>query len=235
MMKKFAIFILVFVVLALVYSYHQARQNALGEALVSNAYYGDLIAVKENLEEGAPLSHVLYFDDEDRQYTGVEFNALQAAASSGNEDLLNFLIDQGLPVDTPTPNGWTPLFIAARDGRAEAAKLLLFRGADVNARTDQNATPLTMVLTQKFPTEKERLSLLEYILKRGANLALQDAYGHTPLYYALHTQNPEALRLLLEYGAQPDAESRRVLAQTALRSDTRSQKITALFKKKAVQ
>ena len=69
-MKKFAIFILVFVVLALVYSYHQARQNALGEALVSNAYYGDLTAVKENLEEGAPLSHVLYFDDEDRQYTG---------------------------------------------------------------------------------------------------------------------------------------------------------------------
>lgn len=234
-MKRFTIFLIVLIVLALAYSYRMARQNELGETLVANAYYGDLTAVKDNLEEGAPLSHVLYFDDEDRQYAGVEFNALQAAASSGNEDLLNFLIDQGLPVDAPTPNGWTPLFIAARDGQAEAAKLLLFRGANVNAQTDQRATALTMVLTQKFPSEKERLSLLEYMLKRGANLALQDAYGHTPLYYALHAQNANAVRLLLEYGAQPDPESQNLLGKIALRSDNLAKKITALFKKKAVK
>lgn len=102
---------IVFVALAAVWlglSYHIRLQNEKGESLVADAYYGDLLAVKNGLEQGAPLRYVLYFQDEERDYGGAEFNALHAAASGGNEDVINFLLDQGLDINSPTPQGWTP-------------------------------------------------------------------------------------------------------------------------------
>lgn len=206
-MKKFLVFLTAIFVCWLAAGYYAARQKMLNESLVSGAYYGDLVSVKNDLEDGAALFAELYFDDEDRQYTDVLFNALHAAASGGNEDVVNFLLDEGLPIDSLTPEGWTPLFIAARDGQAEAAKLLIFRGADLNAQTDRGATALLMAITQKYPSPQERLSLLEYMLKRGADPNLADANGFSPLYYAAALKNKDALALLLEYGATPDEET----------------------------
>ncbi|WP_428055679.1 ankyrin repeat domain-containing protein [Candidatus Avelusimicrobium alvi] len=230
---------IVFVALAAVWlglSYHIRLQNEKGESLVADAYYGDLLAVKNGLEQGAPLRYVLYFQDEERDYGGAEFNALHAAASGGNEDVINFLLDQGLDINSPTPQGWTPLFIAARDGRAEAAKLLVYRQADLNAQTDRGATALMMAVTQKFPSEKEREDLLVYMLKRGADVNLQDASGNPPLYYAAVQKNPKIVELLLEYGAAPDqATKEKILKLVSPRSDKGSKKIAALLKKKAAK
>lgn len=206
-MKKAIIFLLLLIVLLLAWGYKQAAQQDVNERLIADAYYGDLVSVKNDVEEGAQLSFYLYFQDEQRQYHGVEFNALHAAASSGNEDIINFLLDQSMDINAPTDNGWTPLFIAARDGRAEAAKLLVYRQADVNAQSDSGATALTMVLTQKFPSETERTDLLLYMLKRGANPNLEDNYGLTPLYYAAVTGRPKTVSLLLEYGADKEHPS----------------------------
>ena len=113
-----------------------------------------------------------------------------------------FLLNQGFDINQPTPLGWTPLFIAARDGRAEAAKLLIFKKADLNMQTETGATALTMVVTQDYPTEKARLNLLEYMLKRGADPNIEDIYHHTPLYYATAKKNKAAVELLREYGAK---------------------------------
>lgn len=204
-----------------------------GRQLVTDAYYADLLAVKEDVQLGAPLDYTFYFQDEQRQYNGVWFNALHAAASGGNEDIINFLLDQGLSIDTPTPDGWTPLFIASRDGQAEAAKLLIYRGADLNKQTNRGATPLLMILTQPFPYEKQRLELLEYILRRGANPNLKDRWGFTPLYYAVHSQNPQAVSLLLEYKANPaEPAVLNQLKQLAKQSTPQAKKITALLTKR---
>lgn len=233
-MKK--IFILIIAAAAgwLAYSYHQAHTRELGENLVADAYYGDLTSVKNDLEEGAPLDYELYFNAEDRQYADVLFNALHAAASSGNEDLINFLLDEGLHIDYPTPDGWTPLFIAARDGRAEAAKLLVFRQADLNFQTNRGATALLMAITQPYPSEKERLDLLVYMLKRGADPNLADENGFSPLYYAAVTRNPQAVQTLLEYGAQADEKNlekiRKILSPL---SDSQSRDVLRALKKSA--
>lgn len=231
-MKKILVFFTALWVCWLAAGYYAVRQNTLNESLVANAYYGDLISVKNDLEDGADLSFELYFDDQDRQYENVLFNALHAAASSGDEDVINFLIDQGLSIDYPTPDGWTPLFIAARDGRAEAAKLLIFRGADLNFQTDRGASALLMALTQPQPSEKERLSLLEYMLKRGANPNLADANGFSPLYYAAAFKNEAAVRLLLEYGAEPDETNfKKIQRLLAAPADKKSRTILSLLKK----
>lgn len=231
-MKKALVFLTVFAVLWLAAGHFKAKQTLLDESLVGDAYYGDLISVKNDLEDGANLDFELYFDDEERQYSAVLFNALHAAASGGNEDVINFLLDEGLNIDYPTPQGWTPLFIAARDGRAEAAKLLVFRGADLNFQTERGATALVMALTQPYPSEKERLDLLVYMLKRGANPNLADDNGFAPLYYAAVLRNEPAVRLLLEYGASADEKNQNAIQQKlSPLSDNQSRSILSLLKK----
>ena len=201
MIKKISILLLAIGVLALAIDYRSTLVKESGEELIAHAYYGDLLSVKEAVENGAPLDYTLQFNDEERQYTQAVFNALHAAASSGDEDVINFLIDQGIAIDSQTPEGWTPLFIAARDGRAEAAKLLVFRHAQLNIPSDLGATALLMAATQPYPSEEERLSLLTYMLKRGADPNRVTQSGHPPLYYAAADENLPVVELLLENGA----------------------------------
>ena len=119
-----------------------------------------------------------------------------------------------------------------RDGQAEAAKLLVYRNADLNTQTDRGATALMMALTQKFPSEKAREDLLLYLLKRGANPNLQDASGHTALYYAAVLQNEKAAALLYEYGAAPDEEEKAQIRQLLSgKKDAAAKKILRLLKR----
>ena len=201
-MKKYFVLVLCVAVCWLAFGYHRQLVISRGEQLVTDAYYGNLIDVKNDVEKGAPLDYMFTFEDPERAYSFQTFNALQAAASSGSEDVILFLLKQGLDINQPTPQGWTPLFIAARDGRADAAKLLIFKKADLNMQTDLGTTALTMVVTQDYPTEKARLDLLEYMLKRGADPNIEDIYHHTSLYYAAAKKNEVAVELLKKYGAQ---------------------------------
>lgn len=235
MNKKITICIIILLVCALAWSYRQQRQEQLAATLIADAYAGDLIAVKNDLEDGAPLDYTLLFEDEERQYAGADFTALHAAASGGNEDIINLFLDEGLSIDRQTPHGWTPLFVAVRDGRAEAAKLLVFRGANPNLPTDTGATPLIMAVTQKFPTEKQRLDLVTYLLKRGADPNLSTQNGLDALVFAASYQkNPELVALLLEYGADTQTENyKKLLKVVKERKDENSKKIAALLQKAA--
>lgn len=195
-MKHFFIFLILCITLALATTYNRARTTELGEQLITDAYFGDLLAVKEDLEKGAPLGFEMLIEDENRNYHNRLFNLLHAAASSGNEDLILFALAQGFEINYPTPDGWTPLFIAVRDGQSEAAKLLIYREANVNAQTDLGATPLHMAATQPFSNEQERLNLISYLIEHGADTTLADFYGNTPLYYAQQLNLTEAVALL---------------------------------------
>ena len=232
-MKKLFIFGVIVLVSWLSITYFILNREEKGRQLVTDAYYGDLLAVKSDVEEGAPLDFEFYFQDDKRQYNGIWFNALHAAASGGNEDIINFLLEQGFNINTQTPNGWTPLFIAARDGQAEAAKLLIFRGANLNVQTDQGATPLLMVLTQPFENEKARTDLLWYLLRRGADANLPDFNGFPPIYYAVLSQKPELVEALLEYDAIPPRPMlEQLFSFLEKQSALPAKKITALLKKR---
>jgi ankyrin repeat protein len=55
---------------------------------------------------------------------------LHYAASGPSTAMVKMLLDRGAPIDARSPNGTTPLMMAARYGVEEAAALLLERGAD---------------------------------------------------------------------------------------------------------
>jgi hypothetical protein len=112
------------------------RVNHNGEqALQLAAWNGHLEAVKWLLDRGAPL---------DRD--GNDWGALHYAVFNGHEELARFLIGRGARVEARSPNGSTPLMMAAREGRDDLAKLLLEAGADTASKNDWGDTALTLAM-----------------------------------------------------------------------------------------
>ena len=90
------------------------------------------------------------------------------------------------------------LIAAAKRGDAEAVKSLLAKGADVNAKTHYNQTPLM------FAAEKGHLEIVMILIDAGADLNATDSFYKffTPLYGAASKGHAEIVKLLLEKGAR---------------------------------
>jgi len=98
--------------------------------------------------------------------------------------------------DVDVKGGWmggTPLHYAVGEGRNEIAKLLIAKGADVNANTNDGVTPL------HFATTKE---IAELLIAEGANVNAKDERGKTPLDLAIQVKNPKTAALLRKHGAK---------------------------------
>lgn len=63
---------------------------------------------------------------------------LHYAASGPEPKLVSLLLDRGADIDAPSPNGTTPLMMAAQYGSEDSVKLLLARGADPKRRNQRD-------------------------------------------------------------------------------------------------
>ncbi len=113
--------------------------------------------------------------------------------------------------------GSTPLHLAARSLRLEAARSLLDAGADVKAVDQHGATALHLALRAGYDTEKARTaqaSLVELLLKHGADVKAVDDQGKTALHIAAMMGRAELLDRLLK--ASADLSARDAFGRTAL-------------------
>ena len=85
---------------------------------------------------------------------------------------------------------------------AEKVRVLLAHGANVNARTESERTPL--LVAAAYPGTVDVLRLL---LERGADLRAQDRAGTTALALAVRSADVEVVRFLVEKGLDPNALS----------------------------
>ena len=76
---------------------------------------------------------------------------IHSAARRGNLNRVKELLNQGVPVNTQTDAGWTPLHDAADSGRLNVVQELLRRGARVNIRTHRGSTPLNVAAFGRHP------------------------------------------------------------------------------------
>lgn len=94
-------------------------------------------------------------------------DALRDAARTGDLAAVTRLLDAGVPVDAATRHGQTPLAFAAGAGRLEVVRLLVARGADVNAlETFFRQTPLTAALGGPGGALHREVAL--FLLAKGA-------------------------------------------------------------------
>jgi ankyrin repeat protein len=120
---------------------------------------------------------------------------LYSAIRENNLSQLKTLLDSKAAANAADDRGITPLMVAAEVGSADSMRLLIDRGADVNA---QNAFGSTALMWSASDPAKVRL-----LLDHGAQVNLAAKSGRTALIVAGFT-NPsaEVVRLLLAKGAK---------------------------------
>jgi len=165
--------------------------NTLGAAVRS----GDIKVVKLLLERGA--------DPNDSNNIGGP-----RAMSAKRESEINKI--DGTPLVSPIlglqfgNNGGTPLMYAALARNTEVIKLLLGKGADVNARHNRNGTAL-MLAAQMGDPGTTRL-----LLEKGAEVNVRDEYGYTALMCAAASESndPELIKAFLARGAEINVKAK---------------------------
>ncbi|KAL4194931.1 hypothetical protein AMTRI_Chr05g70920 [Amborella trichopoda] len=153
-----------------------------------------------------------------------------SVASAGDDKLLEQLLQQGLDANETDHCGRTALHLAAAKGFKECVRLLLDQGADPNIKDFEGRVPLweamlgghEEVKTLMFEkgarlnqsdaglyacmaVEKNCLDTLDAIIHHGGNPALPAPLtGSTALHTAVSEGNVEAVKALLNLGADFD-------------------------------
>lgn len=100
------------------------------------------------------------------------------------------------------------LLMAAKNGDVQVLVALLQRGADVDARNEDEETALLVA------ADHGHLEAVAVLLQHGADVNAPDFQGYTPLMAAASSRVPEIVALLLERGA--DTRPRNIKGRTAL-------------------
>ena len=154
---------------------------------------------------------------------GSEVTPMHVAARQGHADVLSLLLDRGADVDVRGDSDVTPLYRASRFGKQEAGQVLLDCGADINAGGNECQTPLSGALF------KGRFEFARVLIQRGAKINFHNkSTGKTPLHLAAERASTQAVRLLLEHGADVNARDKHGLYPSQL---TRQQEIVELLSK----
>ena len=147
------------------------------------------------------LLDALYRGDGDRVTdllaAGPELDVFETAAFGRMERLQELLDADPDLVSAWAEDGFTPLHLAAFFRHPDAARLLVERGAPVDAvarNEDIAVTPLQSAVTA---AEEETAALL---LERGADPNFRHGGGFTPLQTAAHHGNERLVKLLLAHG-----------------------------------
>jgi TIR domain/Ankyrin repeats (3 copies) len=122
-------------------------------------------------------------------------NQLLNASGGGDTAAVTRLLSQGADVEARNNQGDSPLLMAARSKKLDAAKLLIARGANLEDKDNQGDTPLIAACTVGSP------ELAQLLVDKGADINARDEIGATPLMYASLAGNTAIIELLLAKGA----------------------------------
>jgi ankyrin repeat protein len=120
-------------------------------------------------------------------------------ALNGSVAELKKLLDAKMSPNARTTGGSTPLMLAARD--LDKVKLLLARGAEVNARAKTGISALMIAARYKGNAEVVKL-LLQYGAKPNVEAKVQN--NASALFYAITAGDVQTADLLIAAGAKPD-------------------------------
>jgi ankyrin repeat protein len=126
---------------------------------------------------------------------------LAEAAAVDDTDRVGELLAGGIAPDAPTPDGFTPLQLAAFFGAPGVAAALLKAGADVNAVADNEMRiqPLHAAAAGRHG------DVAALLVAAKADVNARQRHGWAPLHSAAHNGDAELVSALLHAGADPRA------------------------------
>jgi Zn-dependent protease with chaperone function len=128
----------------------------------------------------------------------VSGEELLVAASDGDLEGVQTLLESGTDPNVTDEEGWTALMWAAQLNDTAMASALIEAGATLDfVEFSYEETALTIALYN------DSTDLAALLLEKGANPNLQNSSGWTPLMTAASYGNYEATQLLLDAGANP--------------------------------
>ena len=131
-------------------------------------------------------------------YTGSTSGVIQALqngadinAKASHDDLKSLGNDKDIPYSFP---GNTPIVLAVSNNHVKVAKILLEHGADANSKSKMNEYMLNRAASE------ENVAMVKILLQHGAVVAISGVLYSVVLF----SNNLEIVKLLLQYGANPN-------------------------------
>jgi|GEM_PF-1673518 len=166
------------------------------------------------------------------QLVGISYDSydLLEEARHGNNNIVEFLISQGIDVNYKSRQGQTALMFAVNWSQKNTVELLLAKGADVNAQNQRGKTALMYaagggykdvveLLLAKGANAKDiggalmnaagkgHIDVVELLIAKGADVNAKDQEGETALIFAASRGQKDVVELLIAKGADVNAKS----------------------------
>ncbi|GIY63342.1 ankyrin repeat and KH domain-containing protein 1 [Caerostris darwini] len=164
--------------------------------LMLAAMNGHVQAVKLLLDMGSDIN---------AQIETNRNTALTLACFQGRNEVVSLLLDRKANVEHRAKTGLTPLMEAASGGYVEVGKVLLDKGADVNAPPVPSSRDTALTIA----ADKGHFRFVQLLLERKATVEVKNKKGNSPLWLAANGGHMEVVQLLQTSGADIDSQDNR--------------------------
>lgn len=166
-----------------------------------------IAVINENLPVLNLLLRIPSIDLEKK--SAEDSTALHYAIQKQNLEIIKLLVAKNVNVNARFKNE-PPIFIVIFQSNEKILKFLHEKGLELAVVSTDKFSPLTAAITSK------KIRLIEYLLKNGSDLEQKMSRDvisndgqrmtliYTPIVFAIEGNDPDVVRILLEYGANVD-------------------------------
>lgn len=156
--------------------------------------------IESRLDKGADINA--------EYYSNLDWTMLHCAVKFGQKEIVEFLIDKGADVNKRTEFNRsgvniTPLHLIGAGDYKAIGELLISNGAEIDTKDFKNETPLFYAVDSNHDK-----GVIEFLIEKGADVNIKSTNDvkYTVLHIAAKRNNVDAIKLLINNGAEVDSK-----------------------------